>query len=71
MRFVPETLTVRPGDRIVWVNQDLVAHTVTSRSFDSHAIAPNASWTLVARRPGHYPYGCTLHPTMKATLIVQ
>ena len=71
MRFLPETLTVRHGDRIVWVNKDLVPHTVTHKSFDSHNIAPNASWTHVARKPGQYPYVCTLHPTMKGTLIVQ
>ena len=71
MRFLPATLTVRHGDRIVWVNKDLVSHTVTNKFFDSHNVAPNASWTYVARKPGQYPYGCALHPTMTATLIVQ
>jgi plastocyanin len=72
MRFNPDTLTVERGDTIVWVNKDLVPHTVTAaHTFDSHQIAPQASWTYVARRPGHYAYVCTLHPTMKATLIVK
>lgn len=71
MRFVPETLTVRRGERIVWTNRDLVPHTVTQAAFDSHAVAPNASWSYVAAKPGTYPYHCTSHPAMRATLIVQ
>jgi plastocyanin len=74
MHFNPDSLTVASGDAIVWVNKDLVAHTVTEaggHAFDSHEIAPQASWTYVARKPGRYPYGCTLHPAMKATLIVK
>lgn len=71
MRYVPETLTVRRGERIVWVNRDVVPHTVTHKSFDSGVISPDATWTYVASAPGRYSYGCALHPTMKATLIVQ
>lgn len=71
MRFTPERLTVHRGERIVWVNKDLVPHTVTHAAFDSRIIAPNASWTYVAQKPGQYVYACTLHPAMKAMLIVQ
>jgi plastocyanin len=72
MRFNPDSLTVERGDKIVWVNKDLVAHTATAtHTFDSHEIAPEASWAYVARKPGRYAYVCTLHPTMKATLIVK
>ena len=70
MRFEPETLTVQRGERVVWVNKDLVPHTVTSAAFDSRVIAPNGSWSFVAKKPGRYEYVCKLHPTMKATLIV-
>ncbi len=73
MQFNPPRLQVRPGERIVWVNRDLFPHTVTavSRAFDSGSIAPNASWTYLARKPGEYAYGCTFHPSMKATLEVK
>ena len=30
MRFNPPTLTVQRGDRIQWVNKDLVAHTASA-----------------------------------------
>jgi plastocyanin len=73
MRFNPPTLTVHPGDHVVWVNKDLVAHTASSNTqvFDSRSIAPNASWSYVASRAGSFAYSCTLHPTMHGTLIVQ
>lgn len=73
MKFVPETLTVKPGDTVVWVNKDFFPHTATAqdRSFDSSDIATNKSWKYVATKKGAFSYVCTLHPTMKATLIVK
>jgi len=73
LQFSPRELTVNRGDRIVWVNKDLFPHTATAegKGFDSHSIAAIASWSYVASRPGTYPYGCTFHPTMKATLTVK
>lgn len=72
MRFIPETLTVHRGDRIVWRNKDLVPHTVTAENiFDSQSIPAAGSWTYVAAKAGTLPYVCSLHPTMKATLEVQ
>ncbi|WP_278185298.1 cupredoxin domain-containing protein [Paraburkholderia ginsengiterrae] len=73
MRFNPPVLTVHRGDRVMWVNKDLFPHTATSTptAFDSHEIRPDASWSYVTRQIGSYPYLCTLHPTMRGTLIVQ
>ena len=75
MRFGPQTLTVKVGDRITWINKDLVPHTATAASggkmFDSRSIASNASWTLVADKAGRYTYVCALHPTMTGILTVE
>jgi len=73
MQFTPATLSVAQGERVVWVNKDLFPHTATAddKTFDSKEIAASASWTYVAVKPGEYPYGCTLHPTMKAKLIIR
>ncbi|WP_374729117.1 cupredoxin domain-containing protein [Caballeronia ptereochthonis] len=73
MRFEPPALTVARGDRVVWINKDLFPHTATAdaKAFDSRAIAPDASWSYVAREAGHYAYSCTLHPTMHAVLNVR
>jgi plastocyanin len=72
MLFNPQKLTVRVGDRVVWVNKDPFPHTATAgaKAFDSREIAPNASWVYVANHAGDYRYGCTFHSTMKGMLTV-
>ncbi len=72
-RFQPETLTVKAGDTVVWVNKDLFPHSATASNtvFDSKAIAVGESWKYVAKKKGDFPYTCVFHPTMKATLVVK
>ncbi len=71
-QYVPASLTVNAGDTIVWKNEDRAPHTATARdTFDSGTIAYGKAWTLVADRKGTFAYICTLHPRMKATLIVR
>lgn len=71
--FQPETLTVKAGDTVIWKNEDIVPHTATAngKRFDSKSIETKASWKYVATKPGSYPYICSFHPTMKATLTVK
>lgn len=72
MRFEPASLAVHRGDTIRWVNKDLVSHTATAREdFDSGTLEPGRSWQVRLTRPGRHDYGCTLHPTMKAVLVVE
>ncbi|HVO90037.1 MAG TPA: plastocyanin/azurin family copper-binding protein [Casimicrobiaceae bacterium] len=71
--FVPDTLSVRRGDTIVWVNKDPFPHTVTDThgAFDSGSIGAGRSWRYTAAQSGRFAYVCTFHPNMKATLDVQ
>jgi plastocyanin len=71
-RFDPDSLTIRPGDTVVWVNHDLIAHTATAKAggFDSREIAPGKSWTHKFARAGDVAYFCTYHPTMKGAVRV-
>ena len=73
LKFLPPTLSVKLGDTVEWRNADIVPHTVTAvnKSFDSGTILPGKSWKLVAKKRGAFNYFCTLHPNMKATLVVQ
>jgi plastocyanin len=73
MKFAPETLTVKRGDTIVWVNKDFFPHTATAqdRSFDSKDLGTNKTWKYIANKAGTFSYICTLHPMMTATLIVK
>jgi plastocyanin len=78
MRFIPQTSEVKPGDTVIWRNKDPFPHTVTATATAtkgggpaSPAIAAGASWRFKAGKPGTYPYLCTLHRTMSATLVVK
>lgn len=71
--FQPATLAIRAGDRVVWVNKDILPHTATSRSggFDSQVIATGKSWTTTLTARGSFQYVCLFHPTMTGTLEVR
>jgi plastocyanin len=73
MQYTPAELHVRRGERVTWVNRDLVPHTATAKdkTFDSQALAAGASWSTVAARAGRIAYACTFHPTMAAVLVVE
>ena len=72
--FQPQTLTVKVGDVVEWLNKDPYPHTATCTAktggFDSKEIAPDKSWRYTAKQVGEFPYVCTLHTTMKGTLKV-
>lgn len=71
--FQPDTLTVKPGDTVVWVNKDPFPHTVTSKDggFDSQSLQAGESWKYVVKGTGDFAYICTFHPTMKGILRVK
>jgi len=72
LKYEPETLTVKRGETVVWVNKDPFPHTVTVKgAFDSHDIAAGKSWKFTPRKTGEYAYICTLHPNMRGTLKVE
>ncbi|MFI9272245.1 cupredoxin domain-containing protein [Kitasatospora sp. NPDC052896] len=71
--FAPATITVHPGEQVTVVNEDATTHTVTAedKSFDTGAVNGGASATFTApTTPGSYPYICTIHQYMHATLTV-
>lgn len=73
MQFTPQVLEVNPGDTVIWRNKDPFPHNAVAsdRSFQSKEIAPDGSWKYKAVKKGTFSYMCTLHPTMKASLVVK
>ena len=71
LTFTPEVLTVAVGDTLVWVNRDLVPHTVSSGSeIDSGVIAAGEKFEFVPVEAGELSYVCDYHPGMRGTLRV-
>lgn len=75
MRFIPETLEVRRGDTVIWRNKDPFPHTATAITAGggpaSPDIAAGGSWSFKAAKQGRHAYLCTLHRTMRGTLVVK
>jgi plastocyanin len=71
--FSPTTLTVKAGTTVTWTNSDSATHTVTSDNgvFDSGSMANGKTYSFTFNQTGTFPYHCTFHPSMKATVIVQ
>ncbi len=73
--FTPKTLTVQKGQTVNIMNNDTVAHTMTSRdkkSFDTGTINPGQSASFTAPdKAGTYAFQCNFHKSMTGTLIVQ
>jgi plastocyanin len=71
--FTPETLTVKSGEKITWINRDEEPHTVVSveKQFKkSSALDTDQSFTITAGAPGTYTYFCSVHPKMTGTIVV-
>lgn len=71
--FMPQQTVVAPGDRIRWVNHDIVPHTVTAEGgfWRPKTLAEGESWELVVEAGGTYSYFCEFHPHMKGWLAAQ
>ena len=71
--FDPQTLTVKVGDAVVWVNKDPFPHTATAKegAFDSASIDTGRNWTYRTEKKGNFDYLCAFHPTMTGSLRVE
>ena len=77
--YVPATVTVDVGDKVIWSNDDTAVHTVTSGSvvdgpdglFDTGLLMAGNSFEYSPDTVGEIPYFCTVHPWMKGVLVVQ
>lgn len=73
-KFTPESVTIKVGDKITWINDDSTPHTVSSDDgvFESGGLERGKifEYTFVAK--GVYPYRCDIHgESMRGTIIVE
>ena len=72
--FNPQTLTVKAGEKITWINRDEEPHTVVSveKQFKkSTALDTDQEFTITADVPGTYTYFCSVHPKMTGRIVVE
>lgn len=74
--FSPAALTIKTGTTVTWVNDDSAPHTVVSDDgapapFTSPQLATGASFPQRFAQAGTYAYHCSIHPSMKGTVVVE
>ena len=71
--FFPAKLSVDAGTEVTWINRDDVPHNAVDDggAFDTGRLDKNDSGAVTLDEPGTYPYKCTFHPDMTATVTVR
>jgi plastocyanin len=74
LEFTPTVVHAKVGQRIMWVNEDSSPHVVSyvsgPRFTSSRVLSPGAKFSIKLTQSGTIHYFCSLHPWMKATVVV-
>jgi plastocyanin len=73
IKFVPENITAKVGQKIEWTNTDTPPHTVTAQSgakFDSGNMAPGDKFSYTPTKAGKISYFCQIHSGQTGTITV-
>jgi len=71
LEYSPNSITIKPGETVVWTNNDDRDHTVTGKDFNSGTISVGGTFQHAFPKAGTYPYSCKYHPRMKGTVVVK
>lgn len=69
--FNPAIITIKKGDTVNWTNEDSTSHKVTGPGFDSGTLSSGKSFSYTFKDAGSYDYVCSIHPSIKAKIVVQ
>lgn len=78
--FSPQTVTIKAGDSVTWMNDDTAMHNVSSAPHPTHTaypplnlgnIAPGSSKSLTFPTAGTYKYHDHLNPSLTGSVIVE
>ncbi|HEY3189661.1 MAG TPA: cupredoxin family copper-binding protein [Solirubrobacteraceae bacterium] len=71
--FMPSDVTVPTGTTVSWTNDDSEPHTVVASggAFKSKNLGKGQSYSYTFSSAGSYPYYCSVHPDMKATVTAR
>jgi plastocyanin len=71
-KYEPETVMVKAGAKVTWVNEDKAGHTATFKTGqDTDRLEKGDRKTLVFETPGRYPYVCAFHAFMTGVVVVE
>ena len=66
LKFVPETVTIKPGDTVKWSNNKMSPHNVvfdgdSEKSHKQLVFSPGESYETTFKETGEYSYYCEPH----------
>lgn len=76
--YIPLNAQVKAGTTLVWINDDVVPHTIQSQDedgsviglFNSDIMSTGEQFSHTFEEPGVYNYFCTLHPWRVGSVTV-
>ena len=73
LAFDPDTVTITAGETVTWTNEESTNHTVTADEgqFESGDLGSGETFSLTFDEAGSYAYHCSVHPSMKGTVVVE
>lgn len=71
--FAPGNLEIPVGATVTWTNRDSAPHDATARDGDwqTARLSKGETDKITFDRAGDYDYYCSIHPSMKARLVVE
>lgn len=72
--FNPASLEINVGDTVTWTNNDSAPHNVVSvsrKELSSAILSKGQTFSHTFTATGTFEYLCTIHPNMKAAIIVK
>jgi len=69
--FSPSVVTISAGDTLVFINKDGAPHNATADTFKTATLNKGESGSITIADAGTYEYICSIHPSMKGTIIVK
>jgi plastocyanin len=71
--FAPQSLTIKAGTTVTWINEDDIPHTVaaTAKAFKSKVLDTDDKFSFTFATAGTFAYFCSLHPHMTGTIVVE
>ena len=78
-KFSPESVTVKRGTTVSWINRDSIQHTVTrplegggqAVGPDSGVLNPGDTYSFTYNAVGFFDYRCSIHSSMQGVVEVQ
>jgi plastocyanin len=72
LAFNPISIAISAGGTVTWTNNDNTTHTVTfDAGPDCGRVSVGATVSRTFDTVGTFTYHCTIHPSMKGTVVVE